>query len=214
MSRARSKVGKKGASAVVTGASSSADNDDDILFELLEDTFDLAVEENATENSETFVSFVTSYIPLEFLIKIALITTGNDDDDDVRPDEYLSSVWEERYGGDDNEEEDLDTARHPGSRVIGLYCKICERSVRLTRHHVYPRRMHKFCLKRSIASQEELQQTISVCRLCHATIHRFFTNEQLATKYNTVDALLSDDKFHAFANWNSRQHDKRNGRVK
>lgn len=181
------------------------------LHELLEDTVELAAEEEQISSANVFVNFVTSCIPMEILAELREIT-GGDDEEDTGEDDYLTNVWEERYSthtDDDYENNDSTAPRE---------CLTCSRVVRsLTRHHVYPKETHKKCLARGYVSEADkhlLKMTIAICRLCHSTIHKFFTNEELASRYNTVDALMEDERFERFVEWNSKQSGLRNGRVR
>ena len=70
------------------------------------------------------------------------------------------------------------------------------------------------CLKRALAAEPELSRTMPVCRLCHDAIHRFFTNEQLATHFHTLEALLGDERFYRFAKWNSKQSSGRQCKLR
>ena len=63
-------------------------------------------------------------------------------------------------------------------------------------------------------SKSLLDITIPICRLCHSTIHRFFTNNELAETYNTVDKLLDNEIFFKYAKWASRLADSRYSQVK
>ena len=55
---------------------------------------------------------------------------------------------------------------------------------------------------------------LSVCRQCHNAIHRFFTNEELAESYFTLDLLLDAPKFFKYAKWASRQKSRYSNVVK
>ncbi len=84
-------------------------------------------------------------------------------------------------------------------------CLVCERTLKLTRHHLYPRETHHTMLKKKkVAHKEELNETISICRLCHSTIHHMFTNIELANTFNTLEMLLSDERYLRYAKWASR----------
>ena len=190
-----------------------------MLAELLSDTVDLAMEEGATDNADSFVDFVVACIPLELLNELLDITGGSssgggDAEDREDPSRsvtaFLAAMWDETF---------------PPSNVIPAQqaadaprssrcCEVCERSVKLTRHHVYPRTTHKMCVKKGVAVEPELSRIMSVCRLCHDAIHRFFSNEQLALEYHTLEALLSDEKFYRFAHWNSKQSSGRQCKLR
>jgi hypothetical protein len=55
-------------------------------------------------------------------------------------------------------------------------------------------------LKKGI-NKQELSSTILICRMCHSTIHRFFTNIELAKEYHSLDLLLSNEKLYKYSKW-------------
>jgi hypothetical protein len=58
-------------------------------------------------------------------------------------------------------------------------------------------------------TKELLDVKIPICGLCHSTIHRFFTNIELAENYNTIEKLLANEKFYKYARWASGLADSR-----
>jgi hypothetical protein len=156
-----------------------------LLSDLLEDTVLLAAEDGAADACESFTDYITAALPPEVLQRLSELSGGVDDDDSgaFSSDSgdgaiwFLQELWKERYSPRDEEETNFgdDAPSH---------CLVCERCVRLTRHHLFPREMHKFCLKRNVASADELERRVlHCCRLCHNAIHRFFSNEDLALRY-------------------------------
>ena len=83
-------------------------------------------------------------------------------------------------------------------------CLVCERATSLTRHHVFPKETHKTLLKKGFV-ETELAETIAICKMCHRTIHRFFSNDLLASDYYSLELLLSDEKFFKYAKWAGKQ---------
>lgn len=70
-------------------------------------------------------------------------------------------------------------------------CEMCERQMRLTRHHLIPRTMHtKYA--RMGHSKEHLATTISICRACHSVVHRLYPVEVLAASFHTLELILQD----------------------
>lgn len=43
--------------------------------------------------------------------------------------------------------------------------------------------------------------TVLLCRPCHDQIHAVFTNEELRTEYDTIDALRSADRLADYVEW-------------
>ena len=173
--------------------------DSSVLGDLLEDTVMLACEEGHVESAASFCAYITDCIPPSLLNALAELTGGEEDGEQSGDAVigYLTSLWEERYAPPTEEKEER-------SWGAPKECEVCERAVSLTRHHLFPRAVHKFCLKQNLASPEELtHRLLYVCRLCHSTIHKFFSHEQLALQYNTLDLLLANEKFNRFAKWNA-----------
>lgn len=109
-------------------------------------------------------------------------------------------------------------------------CALCERYMKLTRHHLIPKstwnkvesRFHRDEEFSEIREKFDLldvplktflgHYTADVCRRCHAHIHSTFPNWDLAVSYNSLDKLLSDDRIYKYAAWASKQRTGKNGR--
>ena len=152
------------------------------VVELLEEVIRCAEESDATSDRDVFVAFVTDMLPQELLNQL--------EEEDFN----VEDIWKERFQPTelDNEEEEDGC------------CKICDRDMRLTRHHLIPRETHKRYLKQGKYTKEQLNQTAAICRMCHNAIHRFYTNMELAEHYNTVELLLQQDKIVRHAQWAAR----------
>lgn len=86
---------------------------------------------------------------------------------------------------DDDEIEDVP----PG------FCELCSRGpMKLTFHHLIPRKTHKKMVKRGFFEKDDLNRGATICRPCHSTIHRLFDHEKLAMELNTVDRLLDEQE--------------------
>lgn len=152
-------------------------------MQLLEESCQLAKEKQAVGTLESFTAFINDMLPLDVLQALEEVNGGDD---------YLADLWRERY--EEQEEQDEGDTMEDGT------CQICERQVRLTRHHVFPREVHR-SLKKQGCEARDLSTTIAICRMCHSTVHRLFTNDQLAEAYYTVDLLLADERFFKYAKW-------------
>jgi hypothetical protein len=81
-------------------------------------------------------------------------------------------------------------------------CPLCVRPVpHKSDHHLTPR-------------SRGGKKTLPICLDCHKSVHAFFTNKELEDKYNTVDALLGDEKFAKHIKWLSKQDPNRRYRTK
>jgi hypothetical protein len=163
-----------------------------ILFDLLEDSIALAKEDGAHKNAAEFKSFMLAMLPEIVLFDLCELAHSESE-----PEAFLDDLWMDRFS-----EPSVQSAH---DTILPGCCLICERLSRLTRHHVFPLSTHSKMLNKRGVSAERLKTTISICRMCHSTLHRFFTNEELAESYYTVELLLADQKFYSYAKWASRQ---------
>eukprot|EP00189_Rhodosorus_marinus_P006182 CAMPEP_0113954662 /NCGR_PEP_ID=MMETSP0011_2-20120614/729_1 /TAXON_ID=101924 /ORGANISM="Rhodosorus marinus" /LENGTH=188 /DNA_ID=CAMNT_0000963919 /DNA_START=3 /DNA_END=566 /DNA_ORIENTATION=- /assembly_acc=CAM_ASM_000156 len=124
----------------------------------------------------------------------------------------LEDVWLSAEGVEEDEDRrffeclsrelELAQARLQEDNDSGLEgeCQLCEREIPLTRHHVFPRAVHKD-LKRKGYTIQQLSTTVSICRSCHTAIHKFIPEKELALRYNTIDALVEHEKVKSFIEW-------------
>ena len=97
----------------------------------------------------------------------------------------------------DEEKEDDDCER-------GI-CALCGRGMPISRHHLIPRKAHRRIRKRLGLTTEQLNRTTPLCRPCHSAVHRAESNDSLADKYNTIEALRAHPKIASFARYASGQ---------
>ncbi|RAU82503.1 HNH endonuclease family protein [Pontibacter arcticus] len=72
-----------------------------------------------------------------------------------------------------------------------LICELCGREVdSLSRHHLVPRE-----------EGGRYGATAELCQPCHSTIHLVMTNQELATLYNSVDALQKAEPLQKYLRW-------------
>ena len=50
-------------------------------------------------------------------------------------------------------------------------CALCERNVKITKHHLIPRSTHQNYIRKGTYSRDDLNKTVNVCRQCHSAIH-------------------------------------------
>lgn len=155
------------------------------LNSLLRDTMELAEEAEVTGDMNSFIEFIRDNIPIEYLDYLENESNAN-----------LEDIWTENYQITQSNDEDL---------IEDGCCLICEREMKLTRHHLIPRELHNQVMKKKGYTKEFLNTTISICRMCHSTVHRFYTNRELADTFNTLDALMAEEKMVKYARWASTQ---------
>lgn len=74
-------------------------------------------------------------------------------------------------------------------------CELCGRSgVETTVHHLTPREMGG-----------SLLPTADLCRPCHKQIHALYTNEELAARLSTLEALRADEQIARYLKWIRKQ---------
>lgn len=157
------------------------------VTQLLTETLQIAEEESLVADYESFKSFVLEMLPAEVINQLEEIL-GSDD--------FLKEIWEDKY--------EITEVQEEAEQLAPGLCMVCERHMKLTRHHVFPRETHKKLVKKGY-DNSKINLTIPICRMCHSTIHRFFTNDQLSESYYTVDLLLADEKFYKYARWAALQ---------
>ena len=65
-----------------------------------------------------------------------------------------------------------------------------------------PRTCHKNKWFKRRFSREQMNETISVCRDCHSSIHDLIPSEkELGRSYNTVESLRSHEQLGKFIAW-------------
>jgi len=83
-----------------------------------------------------------------------------------------------------------------------MCCELCEIDRELTSHHLIPREVHsKNWCKKKFSRQEMKSRRANLCKLCHKALHNFFTNRELAEKYNEVSKLLNSEKVIKHIKW-------------
>lgn len=85
-----------------------------------------------------------------------------------------------------------------------MTCPLCHRAnIPLSNHHLIPKTrggMHK--------------GTIAICVDCHVALHAQFSNKQLEKEYNSVEALLSNERFAKTIKFISKQNPARRIKTK
>jgi hypothetical protein len=101
----------------------------------------------------------------------------------------------------------IDAGYRPQAERGAAVCELCGRQTSLTRHHLIPRAVHrKRRFQRRYARREMQGREIMICRLCHDGIHDLFPDEkQLAEHFNTLDALLADERLRKHIRWVRKQ---------
>ncbi|UOY92085.1 HNH endonuclease [Ectobacillus sp. JY-23] len=81
-----------------------------------------------------------------------------------------------------------------GKRLYGT-CELCKRDdLELTVHHLTPKELGG-----------TFEPTADLCIACHKQIHALYTNEELAARLHTIEALQADEKISSFLKWIRKQ---------
>lgn len=90
-------------------------------------------------------------------------------------------------------------------------CQICGTECDLTKHHLVPQVK---CRNKYKSLKNDESNFIMICNLCHRTIHAYFDESTLRDRLNTLEALLSDEKFSKYADWRSKHPDFKSDSTK
>lgn len=89
-------------------------------------------------------------------------------------------------------------------------CALCQRATpQLTEHHLIPRSQGR---RRGL--KVTALPTALLCAACHKFLHRNFSNAQLASDLQSIDALLEQENVRDFVAWIRRQPASRRVQVK
>lgn len=82
-------------------------------------------------------------------------------------------------------------------------CRLCGRAgVRLTRHHLIPKRTHRLKrIRRRFDRAAREGRLLHVCRPCHKQIHAVLEEKELAERYHHREALLAHPEIAKFVAW-------------
>lgn len=86
-------------------------------------------------------------------------------------------------------------------------CELCGRPVRLTFHHLIPKKVHRRKRMQKRYSRQMMRcHGIWICRLCHTAIHEFIPDEQeLADEFCSLEQLQNHPPIARHITWACRQ---------
>lgn len=95
-------------------------------------------------------------------------------------------------------------------------CELCRRSgVKLTKHHLIPRKRHRRRSCQERFDREEMTTRIAMlCQPCHSTVHAHLSEQELEASFNTVQALAQHPDIEKFVAWVAKQSPDRRISVK
>ncbi len=82
-----------------------------------------------------------------------------------------------------------------GVMLMKKSCELCERrDAKLTKHHVIPREEG--------GTEKEI---VMICSDCHRQIHALYSNQELALRLCSIEALKNDEKLKKFIRFIKKQ---------
>lgn len=81
-------------------------------------------------------------------------------------------------------------------------CATCGRKSPLTKHHLIPRKRHKYAKKHF--GGKGISEVIEICRTCHDGIHDLYDERTLAENFDTLEKLLYDERLQKHFRWVSK----------
>jgi len=89
-----------------------------------------------------------------------------------------------------------------------IKCELCGSEVdELNFHHLIPRTLHSNKWFEKRYTKAFMRDTgIMVCKfICHGQIHRFLTEKEMGTTYNTLEKLLEHPDVKKFVEWRKKR---------
>ena len=87
-------------------------------------------------------------------------------------------------------------------------CPLCHRQVRLTFHHLIPRKVHRRTHFKKHFTKQTLQAGIAICRQCHSGIHRMYDEMTLAKYFYSLENIQQDEALMNHFKWVAKQRVK------
>ncbi|EGJ50615.1 hypothetical protein V6C53_10910 [Desulfocurvibacter africanus] len=84
-------------------------------------------------------------------------------------------------------------------------CDLCGRPELTTRHHLFPRSLHRRLKRKKDARAQDLREIVDLCAPCHIRIHQIFSEKELASEYNSLERLLADTRVQNWLCWIRRK---------
>lgn len=91
--------------------------------------------------------------------------------------------------------------------MLASSCELCDRQgMRLTRHHLIPRKMHNKARIRKRFSREVCRTRVAMlCSDCHHQVHAVLSEKELADEWNELGRLREHPELARFVAWISRR---------
>ncbi|QEG38163.1 hypothetical protein UC8_01160 [Roseimaritima ulvae] len=87
-----------------------------------------------------------------------------------------------------------------------MLCELCGIDEAFNKHHLIPRHCHRKNRWKRRFSKEQMQHTISVCKMCHHSVHAFIPDEkELGRDYYSIEKLKSHPDIAKYLKWKRRR---------
>ncbi|WP_372716424.1 hypothetical protein [Novipirellula sp.] len=87
-----------------------------------------------------------------------------------------------------------------------MMCELCEVDYAYNEHHLIPRHCHRKTWWKRRFTKEQMQQTISVCKMCHRSIHNLIPDEKVIGRhYHSIETLKSHPAIANYLAWKRRR---------
>jgi len=186
---------------------------------------------NTTDDMNSMARSLCDYLPgMNFKEAQSIIRNSfnmTEKEEDYDHDDATESSDHLSCENDFVDEDDEDEKSSDDEYIQDGECELCERYMKLTRHHLIPKSTWSKVKSRLLKDPSHFLSdvmddigvdaknnsiklflggyTASICRPCHNMIHRVFSNIELAEEYNTVEKLLGDDQVVKFCKWANKQ---------
>ena len=80
-------------------------------------------------------------------------------------------------------------------------CPLCQRKVKLTAHHLIPRKLHRRKHFKRHYSKRTLAATLLICRACHNGLHKLYDEMHLAKHLYNLELIRADPRLARHFNW-------------
>lgn len=84
-------------------------------------------------------------------------------------------------------------------------CPLCGRFIKLTFHHLIPKKLHRRSRFKKAYSKSELNGGVWVCRLCHDGIHDHYDEMMLAKRFQSFEDIKADPNIQRHSEWVAKQ---------
>ncbi len=84
-------------------------------------------------------------------------------------------------------------------------CPLCQRLVKLTFHHLIPKKVHGRNYFKKKYKRHDLQEGINICRKCHNGIHDLYDEMYLGKVLNTLELIQADPALAKHFAWVAKQ---------